>query len=136
MDKNLSISVIVFLREVCEFVRKSNISSAYRLILWSVFSIWTVLIAIFCQIATTTGSIKIKIFIYILKYLFIFLNIYFIFWYSRNSEGLICDEVFKIFIYLLLWGLCLCGKFQHSGKAYIMLSAEGEEKRYEWWQGK
>lgn len=37
-DENLSIRVIVLRRQVYLFQRKSNTSSAYRLILWSVVS--------------------------------------------------------------------------------------------------
>lgn len=49
IEENLSGWVIIFTRGVCEFLKKSDKSSAYRLLLWSVFSGW--ISPTFCWIA-------------------------------------------------------------------------------------
>lgn len=59
MDQNLCLSLVIFISEVCELLRKSNTSSTYGLIIGSVFSGWTPLISTFYLIAPANGSIKI-----------------------------------------------------------------------------
>lgn len=58
MDENLRISVVVFISEVCELLRKTNTPSTYGFIIGSVFSGWNPLISTFYLIAPANGLIK------------------------------------------------------------------------------